>query len=123
MVLPEGRLAPAVAVGIDDVRGTKRFHTLYAVGTKEIPVTRNAALRVTLGYGSDALKGKHPVLLNGYFGGAEVILARTVSLAVDNDTEKWNLGLRANLLGHLSVSYALLDLDIPAGSVAWLQRF
>lgn len=122
LVLPEGRLAPAVAVGIDDVRGTKRFHSLYAVGTKEVPVTRDAALRVSLGYGSDWLKGKHPVLLDGVFGGGEVVVARSVSLALDNDTEKWSLGLRANLLGHLSVTYALLDFEIPSGSVAWFQR-
>lgn len=122
-VLREGRLAPAVAVGMDDVRGTKRFHSLYAVGTKEISVTRNAVFRATLGYGSDALKGKHPVILNAYFGGGELILDHTVSLAVDNDTEKWNAALRANVFGHLSLSYALLDFDIPAGSVAWFQRF
>lgn len=126
-VFTEGRMVPAVSVGIDDARGTKRQHSLYAVGTKGVSLSGATAMRVTLGYGSDALKGdspdESPVVLDGLFGGGELVLAHTVSLAVDHDTEKWNLGLRATLFGHISASYVLLDFDIPSGSVAWFQRF
>jgi Exopolysaccharide biosynthesis protein YbjH len=34
LLLTEGGRRPALALGIDDVRGTRRFHSLYAVGSK-----------------------------------------------------------------------------------------
>jgi len=121
-IVKEGDLIPALSVGIDDARGTRRFHALYAVGTKGISVGQAGSLRVTLGYGSDTMDAKNYVL-NGAFGGGEFVLGDTFSLAVDHDTEKWNAAARLTLFHHLQATFVLLDFDIPSGGAAWFKRF
>jgi hypothetical protein len=122
LLLRENRW-PSVAVGIDDVRGTRFFHSLYGVGTKGFELKNTPLdLRFSLGYGSRALEARRHVL-DGVFGGVEARLHRTVSVTVDFDTEKWNSGVRLKLFRRLNVQVAWLNLATLSGGVSWTQHF
>jgi hypothetical protein len=120
LVLREEGFRPAVAVGIDDVRGTRLFHSSYGVLTKTLR-PRMPFVRVSLGYGARLLDAGEYVL-DGAFGGAEAAWG-PVSALLDFDSEKWNSGARLTVLGRASVHFALLDLDTPSGALAWIHRF
>ncbi|MGH2569573.1 MAG: YjbH domain-containing protein, partial [bacterium] len=114
---------PALAVGIDDVRGTRFYHSLYVVGTQRVAFdVARLDLRLSAGYGSRALEANN-YLLDGVFGGLEARVFRTVSFVGDYDTEKWNAGVRLLLFRRISAHLAWLDLEIPAGGVGFLHRF
>lgn len=119
LVLAEGRL-PALALGVDDVRGTRLFHSSYAVATKTLRAGR-PCLRASLGYGSRLLEAGDYVL-DGTFGGLEAS-AGPASALLDFDTETWNSAARLTAFGRLSVLIALLDLKTPSGGIAWIHRF
>jgi hypothetical protein len=123
LVLPEGKAHPAVAVGGDDVRGTRRFHALYVVGSKTFDVRPGwVKARISAGYGSTALDAENYVL-DGGFGGGEVVLSDFLSLALDYDTEKWNTLVRLVAFRHLAARFALLNFEAPAGGLTWTHSF
>ena len=112
-----------MAVGINDVRGTRRYHSLYLVGTKTISVTPGKfEAQVSLGYGSTALDAMGYVL-DGLFGGMELQVHRFLTIQLENDTEKWNTGIRIAFLRYLSAHVTLLHMDTLSGGIAWTQHF
>jgi hypothetical protein len=120
LVLTEAALRPAVAVGIDDVRGTRLFHSSYVVATKTL-LASGPLLRASLGRGLRVLDAGEYVL-DGTFGGVEIGWG-PVSALLDFDTEKWNSGARLTAFGHVGAHLALLDLDTPSGGLTWIHRF
>lgn len=121
LLLRRGGRGPAVAVGIDDVRGTRLFHSLYAVATERVRVGPGA-LELTVGYGSDALVADVHVL-DGVFGGVAVRPVPWAAAQLDFDTEKWNSGVALTAFGRWTVQVVLLHLDTPSGGLAWTHRF
>jgi hypothetical protein len=119
LVLEEGRL-PALAVGIDDARGTRLFHALYIVATKSVLKTETVRARISAGYGSKALDARGHVL-DGFFGGTELTVSDRGSFLLDYDTEKVNAGIRFRVLGRVGLHAALLHLDTLSGGVDWTQ--
>jgi len=121
-LLRPGRF-PAVAVGVDDLRGTRFYHSLYVVGTHGVGLGSAALeLRGSLGFGSRALDAANH-LLDGVFGGLELRGLEAASVVVEHDTEKWNGAARVRLFGHVSAQLAWLDLEIPSWGAAWTHRF
>lgn len=122
-VLPEGKRRPAVAVGVDDVRGTRRFHSLYLVTSKSVSLSEGGfRARGSLGYGSTELEATRHILA-GWFGGAEVTGWDRVAATLEFDTEKWNTSIRLILFSHLAAQVVLLDMDTVAPAVSWYQKF
>src|SRR5262249_17640204 len=106
---------PALAVGIDDVKGTRRVHSLYAVATKSVrPARGPLALEVSAGYASHAIRAAR-YTLDGGFGGAEVRAFGAVSGIVDYDTERWNAGGRIVLFRRLAAQAVFVDMDVLCG--------
>jgi len=122
LLLTEGDRRPALAVGIDDVRGTRRFHSLYAVTSKGVRLPSHFLIRGSLGFGSDQLEAQNHIL-DGVFGGAEIRYEDMVGIALDYDTEKWNTCFRLVLFQRLAAYAAFLDFESPSGGVSWFQRF
>lgn len=120
LLLRESGLRPALAVGIDDVRGTRLFHSSYAVATRTLR-GRRPVLRASVGYGTRILEAGEYVL-DGAFGGVEAGWGPASAL-LDFDTEKWNSGARLTAFGRMNVYFALLDLETPSGGLAWIHRF
>jgi len=94
-LVPPGRNRPGLSVGIEDAKGTRRFHSTYAV-TGMPWCMRQVQGRLSLGYAFRALKAGHRTML-GTFGAFEVSPWRFVAAQVEYDTEKWNLGLAVPL--------------------------
>ncbi len=114
---------PAVAVGMDDLKGTRRYHSLYCVATKSIR-RREAGLggSISAGYGFRTFRaGRY--LLDGEFGGADIYFGKWVDFIVEYDSEKWNGGLRLFPAFPLTAQLALLNFETPSGGVAWTHRF
>jgi exopolysaccharide biosynthesis protein YbjH len=123
LVLTEKEKRPAVAVGIDDLRGTRRFHSLYAVASKTFTIKpKLLRLRLTGGYASDVLKADDHIL-DGGFGGAELGVGHFASWALDYDTEKWNTSVRLFAFRRVTAHLALLNFEGLAGGVSWTHQF
>lgn len=108
---------PGVAIGVDDVSGTRRFHSTYAIaGT----TGRIHSLRVGLGggYAPPALTATRHVL-DGGFGALEVALPPHARVVVEHDSEKWNAGFGLTVIGHLKLRAAWIDLRHPAVGIGW----
>ena len=123
LVLTEDRLRPSVAVGMDDIRGTRRFHSLYAVGSKTF-VIKPELIRahISAGYAPDWIHAKDHNMFGG-FGGGEVTVGRWASLALDYDTEKWNTCFRLFAFRRVTAYLALLNFEGSAGGVSWTHQF
>ena len=111
-----GRL-PGLAIGVDDARGTRRFHSTYAVTGLPFDIY-HLQNRVTLGYAPRAFKASRWAL-DGAFGAVEVTALRSVAVALEHDTEKWNTMLGINLGFGLRARAALLDLEHLGIGVGW----
>lgn len=114
---------PAVAAGVEDARGTRRYHSLYLVASKTVVGHPGEGFLVaTGGYGSDILSAQRYVL-DGFFGGLELRPTRCLSAVLEYDTEKWNTALRVVLFNRLSISAAFLNVETFSGGAAWTQPF
>jgi len=116
-LLPPRSGRPGLAVGIEDARGTRRFHSEYAVagmGSETWPLRP----RLTLGYAFRALTASR-YTLDGAFGAVAVRPWRATFAALEHDSEKVNglLGVDAGL--GFRVRFALVELRHPAVGVGW----
>jgi hypothetical protein len=109
-----------VAAGVDDVSGTRLFHSLYVVASQAVPAP-GAAMDVSVGYGADPLHADVRVL-DGWFGGLEVRPWPWAAARLDFDTEKWNSGASLTVADRLSLDLVLLHLDTVSGGVHWTHR-
>jgi len=108
---------------MDDIRGTRRFHSLYAVGSKTFVVKPQLIrVRVSGGYAPDWIEAKDHNLFGG-FGGGEVTVGNLASWAIDYDTEKWNTSIRLFAFRRVTAYLALLNFEGSAGGVSWTHQF
>jgi hypothetical protein len=98
-----------LALGVEDVRGTRRFHSTYGVAGLPLRIAQMHG-RVSLGYAFKALKAGRRTLL-GTFGAVEWFPWRLLVMQVEYDTEKWNLGLAAPAPYGIRFRAALLDME------------
>jgi hypothetical protein len=122
-VLREGRWSPAFAVGIEDLKGTRRFHSLYGVASRSvfregIPVRA----QISAGYGLRSIDAAR-YLLDGGFGGVELQFPHGISGIAEYDSEKWNAGLRLSLLSRVDFRLVFLNLDTISGGLSLRHRF
>lgn len=82
---------PGLAVGIEDAKGTRRFHSTYGVAGLPWQIQQVRG-RVSIGYAIDAFEAGRRTLL-GTFGAFEFSPWRIVAAQLEYDTEKWNLGV------------------------------
>jgi hypothetical protein len=95
-VLPERAATPAVVVGAHDIVGTRLFHALYVVGSKEMDsIPGVGSVSAHLGYGGH-LQGvtARNYQFQGVFGGIAVAPRRWVVLMAEHDAEAMNAGVR-----------------------------
>ncbi len=82
---------PGLALGIEDVKGTRRFHSEYAVTGLPWQIGLMQG-RLSIGYAFDVL-GAARRTLDGTFGAFEWSPWRRLATQVEYDSEKWNLGV------------------------------
>ena len=108
---------PGAAIGIEDARGTRRFHSTYALTGMPFSY-RGLNFRLALGYAPTVLTAARHVL-DGGFGAFEVSAWRPVALTLEQDSEKWNGGLAFDLGFGFRVRAALLDMKHLAAGAGW----
>jgi hypothetical protein len=92
-LLQQSRVLPDVAFGVEDLQGTRRFHTSYLVAGRSLragPV----GLRADAGVAFGLLSPRQRTTLDGVFAGLEARPLDVLALVGEYDTEKWNLGFK-----------------------------
>ena len=116
LVLREDGNLPSLAVGGEDLTGTKRFNTLFAVMGKRLDLGPGGEIGLHLGAGADWMDAKnHP--LAGVFGGVTRRLWEGGEFLAEYDTEKVNVGLGVEPLPYVRVLVSALNVESFAGSV------
>lgn len=118
-LLEARRNRPGVAVGIEDINGTRFFHSTYVVTGLPFEIYR-LQNRVTLGYAPQVFRASHRVL-DGWFGAYEVTAWRRVVTAIENDSRELNASLGIDLGFGLRARAALLDLKHPGIGAGWFK--
>ncbi len=102
---------PALTLGMQDFFAVEQLHlepssaqvfaSLYLVSSKSFALY-NRRIFTHLGYGTDWLPANTSQLV-GLFGAMEIETLSNVFLLLENDTKKWNLGLRTRLFSHVQL--------------------
>lgn len=116
-ILPPTRTHPGLAAGIEDIQGTRRFHSTYAVAGMPFSIFHLES-RASLGYGFRAFDANRYVL-DGTFGALELDPTRFVRVQAEYDTEKWNIGLGLSPGAGFRVRAALLNLESFTLGAGW----
>jgi hypothetical protein len=111
---------PGLAVGVDDVEGTRRFHSSYVVAGLPFAILRSQS-RLSLGYAPRVFTATRHVL-DGGFGAFEISPWRAVAARIEYDTEKWNVGIGVGLLRGLRLRAAALNLEKLSVGVGWYHE-
>jgi hypothetical protein len=107
---------PALALGSEDLTGTKRFHTLFAVASKGLSLGRAGPMRLHLGAGTDWIDAEN-YPLKGVFGGLAKALWKGGELLAEYDTDKVNIGLRVEPVSSVTLLVSALNAESFAGAV------
>lgn len=99
---PKDRRLPRIALGVEDPLGTQVFKGKYIVGTETLPKDLLRS-RVSIGYSSGHLEG--------LFGGIEVPLHHSASIAWEYDTKDSNFGIKLKPTRSLRLTLAKLGAD------------
>ena len=116
-LLTQAGSRPGVALGVEDLEGTRRFHSCYVVTGDRFTSFRLHG-RATLGYGFRALPAVRRTL-NGVFGALEVSPVRHAVTQLEYDSEKWNAGLGVALPFGIRLRAALLNLESLSFGFGW----
>ncbi len=108
---------PGLAGGIEDIQGTRRFHSTYAVTGMPMSIF-GVESRASFGYGFRAFDANRYVL-DGAFGAFELDPTRIVRLLAEYDTEKWNIGLGLSPGAGFRIRVALLNLESITVGAGW----
>ncbi len=108
---------PGLAVGIDDLVGTRRFHSTYAVAGLPGRIL-GVHGRAAIGYAPTAFAAPRHVL-DGVFGAFEVQPWRALRLQVEHDSEKWNAGIGIEPGFGFRLRVVALDLESLSAGAGW----
>lgn len=107
---------PSLALGSEDLTGTRRYHTLFAVMGKHLGLGAAGEFAFHAGAGVGWVDAEnHP--LDGVFGGISKRLWRGGEVLAEYDTDKVNVGLGVEPLRYIRVVLSALKLESFAGSV------
>src|SRR5262249_13892562 len=103
--------------GAEDVDGTRRFHSTYAVAGARARAGRWQG-RATIGDAFHLLTAQRRTL-DGVFGAVEVSPARWAAAQLEYDTEKGNAGMGLALPFGLRLRAALLHMQSLSLGAGW----
>lgn len=108
---------PGLAVGIEDISGTRRFHSTYIVTGMPFEIN-NVQNRFSFGYAPRVFTAARHVL-DGGFGAIEISPWRVVAARLEYDSEKWNVGIGVALPYGLRIRAAALNLETLSVGGGW----
>ena len=110
---------PTIGFGVHDPFGFGGEHAsfYYLVLSKNYFSTNPIHLELTLGY-AKTINETRGNGLSGMFYGVSINYIEIISLLIDNDTDNFNLGVRALFLKYLSVFLSYSEFRYPSGGVS-----
>ena len=117
MLLTPRPWQPGLAVGVEDIEGTRRFHSSYMVVGMPSAIL-HVQNRISLGYAPRVFTATRHVL-DGGFGAFEVSPWRDVAARVEYDSEKWNVGAGVGLGFGLRLRIAALNFESLSVGASW----
>ena len=111
---------PGLSIGVDDMFGTKRFNSSYAVAGLPFAI-KSVQSRFSLGYAPPIFTAARHVL-DGGFGALEVSPWRAVAARIEYDTEKWNVGIGVALPFGLRLRASALNLETLSAGAGWTHE-
>ena len=108
---------PGLAVGLEDLSGTRRFHSTYAVAGLPVEI-KGVQSKFSLGYAPRVFTATRHVL-DGGFGAFEVSPWRAVAAQMEYDSEKWNVGIGVALPYGLRLRASALNLETLSVGGGW----
>jgi hypothetical protein len=102
------------------VMGTRRYHASYLVAGIPFSIL-HVQNRFSLGYASRVFTAVRHVL-DGAFGALEVSPWRSVVGRIENDTEKWNVGMGIELGFGLRLQVAALNMESLSVGGGWHRK-
>ena len=116
---PQSFRRPGLSIGVEDARGSRRFHNSYIVTGAPFEIYRLQS-RVTLGYAPRVFEASH-YTLDGLFGAYGVSAWQRLEAAVEYDTEKVNAMLGVDLGFGFRARVAALDLKHMSLGAGWFK--
>jgi hypothetical protein len=121
-ILREKKNRPQLAIGFQDVIGTRIFNSTYFAVSKKVKLQEKVGIMVTLGYGTKFTKlifsDPDNYRFIGPFGGTELNLYDRVHLMFEYDTQQFNTGLRITPCKWLNISGFVTDFKHVGGTAA-----
>jgi hypothetical protein len=108
---------PGLAIGADDLVGTRRFHSTYVVAGLPGRILGVQA-RAAMGYAPTAFVAPRHVL-DGVFGALEIQPWRALRVQIENDSEKWNAGIGIDPGFGFRFRVAALNLESLSAGAGW----
>ena len=122
LLFKEKKIFPQIAIGMQDIVGTRYHNSTYLVASKNIKIKKSFNFLLNLGYGTklndlilgDA--GNHHFI--GFFGGTEIGFKKCIYLMAEYDARDINAGLKIDVKDWLKVNFSLLKMKIPSAGLS-----
>lgn len=109
-LLREGKLLPAVAVGIHDFASTSTWETVHFNATYVVLSKKISDFDFHLGYAPRIMKAEY-YQLDGLFGGVSYTLHRNFDLYGEYDSKNINVGFQYRLVRHFAINLAAINFN------------
>ncbi len=103
---------PGLALGAEDVYGTRRFHSSYIVSGIE-PRIFGLRARASAGYAPRVFDA-YRYTLDGFIGAVEVSDGRWLTPSVEYDSRRWNAGLGVHVGPYVQLRVAWFEMKYAA---------
>ena len=123
-LIEEGKILPSFLFGAHDfLRSTDALtsynNSTYFAATKNFSLSgNNLILKIDLGYGLQ-LQNSREYQFDGLFYGVSFNIYKTIELMVENDTKRFNSGVRVNLFDRISCTAGLMNIRYFSGTVSY----
>lgn len=122
IVFKEKKIFPQIAVGMQDIVGTRYHNSTYLVVSKSIKIKELFSFLLNFGYGSkinDLVFGdasNHHFI--GFFGGTEIGFKKRIYLMAEYDARDFNAGLKVIIFNWLNFNVSYLKMKALSAGMA-----
>ena len=122
LLFKEKKILPQLAIGMQDIVGTRFHNSSYIIGSKAIALNRALKITFNLGYGcklNDLILGdasNHHFI--GFFGGGEIGIKNTIFLVSEYDAKDLNAGFKLAIKDWLKLSFSWMDMKTPSAGLS-----
>jgi hypothetical protein len=126
IILKEKKFLPQIAIGSQDLIGTRKYNTTYLVCSKSIKSLKMLNFNFIAGYGSDISTFLYEnsewnvKFLNGFFGGISTTISEYGIINLEYDSRDINLGVTLKYKKYVGLNLFLTGMKYPGGGF-WVR--